>query len=135
MDVVEGQSLQLHIGRLGEGGCAAQMGWLGNSYMSGNVVGETRRGVRRRCSVILQSMDKQKVARQRKRPPPHLWHRLAWLHLEGLLGRILAGSAQSCSVLSLEERSDNDIACKAASGLNIQAPSTIKHITQTHYNY
>ena len=66
MDVVEGQSLQLHIGRLGEGGCAAQMGWLGNSYMSGNVVGETRRGVRRRCSVILQSMDKQKVARQRK---------------------------------------------------------------------
>ena len=38
MDVVEGQSLQLHIGRLGEGGCAAQMGRLGNSYMSGNVV-------------------------------------------------------------------------------------------------
>ena len=24
MDVVEGQTLQLHIGRLGEGGCAAQ---------------------------------------------------------------------------------------------------------------
>ena len=118
MDVVEGQSLQLHIGRLGEGGCAAQMGWLGNSYMSGNVVGGTRRGVRRRCSVILQSMDKQKVARQRKRPPPHLWHRLAWLHLEGLLGGILAGSTQGCSMLSLEQV-DNDIASKAATRLHI----------------
>ena len=35
MDVIEGQSLQFHIGRLGEGWYAAQMEWLGNSLREG----------------------------------------------------------------------------------------------------
>ena len=49
MDIVEGQSLKLHIGRLGKGGFAAQMG-LGRRVS--NEGGDDMRGVRRRCSFV-----------------------------------------------------------------------------------
>ena len=99
MDVIEGQSLQLHIGRLGEGGFAAQMGLGKGCTMRGEM-----KGVRRRCTFVkFNQFSKREKKWPRKRPPPHLRHCLARLHLEGLLGRILAGSAQSCRMLSLQE--------------------------------
>ena len=99
MDVIEGQSLQLHIGRLGEGGFAAQMGLGKGCTMRGEM-----KGVRRRCTFVkFNQFSKREKKWPRKRPPPHLRHCLARLHLEGLLGRVLACSAQGCCMLSLED--------------------------------